>query len=557
MKKIIAVVLIGLFVGTAFPAPKNNVENTRYLALDIFPALPRHVFGAFQEQCQRLYDMLEDWWLGIYNALDENLPAVAESPYKNTVAHIRIGNELPEQEKQFLANRLPRVKQAIEQLLNTEITDDQVLKVAVVCSGGGYRAFISSIGWLAGMEQEGLLDTVTYISSLSGSCWGVGSWIASELSLQDFKATMIDELDDGLFKVNKQEAHYIAENLLTKYIYNQPITLVDYYGALLANRILSEYEHKRQRVHLSEQIQLIGDGSKPFPIYTAVRGDNNAAQQWYEFTPCEVGASWLGHYVPTWAFGRHFNNGVSIDYAPEQGLGYLFGIFGSGFSGTIGDMYQYLCDNIEWKLPHAILERILHRVSDKRVTAARIPNFTHGIEDSPIKSLQDLRMVDAGLQINLPYPPVSGLRSERACDVLIFLDASGLYNDAHYLQQCSEYAQQHDLSFPHADFTGAHNHLIRVYKDEQNSDAPVVIYIPLIKKQCAIDAYKDDPRFYEHMQWIEHFNVEHCLSGACSIFNFDYEAHEIKQLGMLTEFNMRVVADQIVEALAWAVAQKQ
>ena len=66
------------------------------------------------------------------------------------------------------------------------------------------------------------------------------------------------------------------------------------------------------------------------PIYTAVRAESLAVENmWYEFTPYEVGGSWLGMYVPARAFGAKFRNGnlVRTD-TPELSLGNLMGIWG-------------------------------------------------------------------------------------------------------------------------------------------------------------------------------------------------------------------------------------
>lgn len=51
------------------------------------------------------------------------------------------------------------------------ITVAQVPVVAVLGSGGGTRAMSSLYGSLAGLQELGLLDTVTYLKGVSGSTW--------------------------------------------------------------------------------------------------------------------------------------------------------------------------------------------------------------------------------------------------------------------------------------------------------------------------------------------------------------------------------------------------
>lgn len=43
--------------------------------------------------------------------------------------------------------------------------------VAVLGSGGGPRAMSALYGSLAGLQELGVLDTVTYLAGVSGSTW--------------------------------------------------------------------------------------------------------------------------------------------------------------------------------------------------------------------------------------------------------------------------------------------------------------------------------------------------------------------------------------------------
>ncbi len=47
----------------------------------------------------------------------------------------------------------------------------QVPVLAVVCSGGGSRALISTYGSLQGLQKIQLLDAVSYITGVSGATW--------------------------------------------------------------------------------------------------------------------------------------------------------------------------------------------------------------------------------------------------------------------------------------------------------------------------------------------------------------------------------------------------
>jgi hypothetical protein len=50
----------------------------------------------------------------------------------------------------------------------------QIPVIAVMATGGGIRAMTSLYGQLAGLQELGLLDCISYITGASGSTWWVG-----------------------------------------------------------------------------------------------------------------------------------------------------------------------------------------------------------------------------------------------------------------------------------------------------------------------------------------------------------------------------------------------
>lgn len=66
---------------------------------------------------------------------------------------------------------IPRQKDKIN---NHRVNDDDYLQVptiAVLGSGGGFRAMVSLSGVFCALKDMGVLDCVTYVSGLSGSAW--------------------------------------------------------------------------------------------------------------------------------------------------------------------------------------------------------------------------------------------------------------------------------------------------------------------------------------------------------------------------------------------------
>lgn len=505
-------------------------------------------------------------------ALQHTLPAIKDNPYKNQQATVRQGNELCAQERAYLAARGPKARRGLEQFLDRSLDGKYVPKIAIVGSGGGYRAMLCTLGSLIGAQKIGLLDATTYISALSGSTWAVGGWLSHQETIEEFKFALIPKLIKrtdtsmpGLVKgITQQEASLIAQMLLTKMAFAQPITLVDLYGAFLANSLFSDFDQRRQLVHLSDQAARIQSGDLPFPIYTAVRGESAAGSDWYEFTPYEIGATWKGSgmYVPTWAYGRKFVDGKSVDFAPEQSMGYFMGTWGSAFAARFDQLYQEAAAGIQNVTAKTgvdfVVTSLFYDLGHKRITKswAEALNFSVGLSNSPVRERKVLKLVDAGAfpGFNLPYPPISGERPERQADVMIFLDASA--DDlALRMKQVEQYARAKNLKFPQINYDGIDKRAISIFKNEQDPTVPVVIYMPRIKDDAVWKENKSG--FPEFAQLLENFDVEKCIAKEfCRTLNFEYEPHESSQLSALTEFNMRASRASIENAINWVIDKR-
>jgi hypothetical protein len=197
---------------------------------------------------------------------------------------------------------------------------------------------------------------------------------------------------------------------------------------------------------------------------------------------------------------------------------------------------------------------ILNPLGHKRLTWGAEFNFTAGMQNSPLRYQQYMKLVDGGYGHNLPYPVVSGDREGRSSDILIFFDASsGVSNlktnvveAARELNKAKEYAEKHHLDFP--SITEVLPEIINIYKDEKNNKAPVVIWIP-----CTFDAIKyatitaDDKRFTT----IKNFDFSKCINTFCATTNFRYTAAQSEQLITLGQFCAHACQHEIIEAIAW------
>lgn len=486
----------------------------------------------------------------------------AKDPYARREATVRRGNQLAAQEIEYLQKRKLKVKQALEQLLGRSLDGSYIPKIALIGSGGGYRAMLSTTGFLSGAHEIGLLDAVTYVTALSGSTWAVGYWISTGLPIDQFKKDLLSIVgqNKGLARINPELSKLIVDVLLTKFAFNMPITLVDFYGGLLANALFEQFGNKRQQVRLSDQQARVNGGDFPLPIYTAITADKKQNRpEWYEFTPYEIGGSWLGLYVPTWAYGRLFNQGKSLMSAPEQSFGFQLGTYGSAFAITFDRLYQEIAESVTLPTTHFIMKQLLKIAGKKYLARAKVYNFTYGMSESPIKNLSFIGLADAGIAFNLPYPPVSGERPERKADILIFLDTSANVVEAPELKLAQKYAKSRGLLFPKIDYTAIHERAISIFMDRTNSEVPVVVYMPFVKDHVLWDVYKQaavGDNIY--IQNLNTFDPHKCtISDFCRTFNFSYSPQQAYQVILQSEFNMKMSKQKIVEVIEWIIQNKK
>jgi len=508
---------------------------------------------------------------GMVEKFVEYYPAVQNNPYKDRVAAV-IKRDLHSDERSYLNKRLSYVAVALEKLLGKEIDKTQVPKIALVASGGGYRSMIGTVGSLIAAQDTGLLDVSTWMVGLSGSTWALGGWTARGISPRKFKGLLLEKIKKKLQSITSHEVQLLVDALLVKIAFGQKITIVDLYGGFLANRLLSDFGDERHRVYLSQQTEQIKDANWVFPIYTAVRRGVGVSPAWYEFTPYEIGSTVLNLYIPAWAYGRKFVDGKSVDFAPEQSLGYNFGTFGSAFAVTFGQMYEELLAGVsdfEKIVLKFIFDTIVKQIAgetrlaeigQKRVKLswAEVFNFTRDMSISPIKDKKIIKLVDAGIEFNLPYPPISGERSEeRKADVIIFLDYSGDITSSQALKKCEDYARRKGLKFPIINYTGLAEKAVSIFKNENDSKVPVVIYLPLIKDTALWQEYRNKPGFEQFQKYLDTFDPVQCEEkDFCSTFNFQYNPEQAERLSAQTEFNLKASMDKIVEAINWAVDNK-
>lgn len=492
---------------------------------------------------------------------------------------IRARNDLSSSEKNILNGSYSKRKADTQTAIIksgwlSDANNPGNLRIAFCASGGGTRAALATLGFMQGAEKIGLLQMTTYMSSLSGSTWTLSAWLSSVKSLQaienEWKKTLTNNTTQKLKSVplteNSIALNNLAEVLVEKTIFEQPIGPVDIWGGLIAQCFLGNLIKNpvTARMTPSQISNILPQGtnanSYPFPIYSAVAQDNGKEFNWYEITPIECGSTDIGFWCPTWAFGRKLDNGVSkkwktesaqdegSEYGPEQTLGYFMGICASAFDINISDIIKDLRPNINnaikrksndfKKVANAALDYIVKsNKGAKPIHPAKVNNYTLNMEDSSIKNKNYIELRDASLKFNIPLPPL--LRKERAIDIIFIFDSSDKkLSDQSVQQSINSWALKHGIRLP--DFAKYQNKLDQksIIRMDGGDYAPMLVYMPLIKD-----------KHISYSKAAANFDLEKCMKSSCNKLNFNYTSDEFDGLISLAYQNITQNESSIKEAL--------
>lgn len=251
-------------------------------------------------------------------------------------------------------------------------------RVGLCFSGGGLRAMFESLGFAIGLEETGLLDTVSYAASLSGSTWLLMKWLkeSGDKTLNQIRVDLEKSLIKGLLEpeilkpngkdMNEVDPYRAALQLAggtmyspapdfeaqlkaTLLCHNEQCTrsgkyrVIELWAYGIARRIFAKHIHDKYTFTLSSLSNKAKAGLMPIPLFSSVRTDDDENYafvmshrtsqeetrkprdyQWLEATP--FSASFLHEggngntqvsRIPMWALGRKFENSASVKQSKD------------------------------------------------------------------------------------------------------------------------------------------------------------------------------------------------------------------------------------------------
>jgi phospholipase A2 len=219
-----------------------------------------------------------------------------------------------------------------------------VLNWPCLSSGGGYRAMIGLLGYIKAMKKTEIWDCIMYLAGVSGSCWTIATYYSSvsqtcpsrlerhfESKLNIHWANLSNFFNQLI--CTPQHSRVMLQGIIQRaYQRGGDLSFADIFGTLIGSTLLlpAITEPSKQQLgcnYLSKQSQYLSDGLEPMPIYSSVyhTEEEYDSYQWFEFTPYEMGCEDIEAWIPTWAFGRRFEQGTSKDRLTEQSMDTMLG----------------------------------------------------------------------------------------------------------------------------------------------------------------------------------------------------------------------------------------
>uniref|UniRef100_UPI00358E2DC2 cytosolic phospholipase A2 isoform X1 n=2 Tax=Myxine glutinosa TaxID=7769 RepID=UPI00358E2DC2 len=266
-----------------------------------------------------------------------------------SLSDLRFSIHLCPEEKTFRKDRKNRAMPAMTRLLgpnNAPRNDKEVPIVAVLGSGGGFRAMIGLAGVFKALAESGVLDCTTYVAGLSGSSW----YLSTLYSHPDWPKKGVAEINEEV-KVSASHSRFylLRPSNLTRYVQalwskrssGQPVTFTDIFGLLIGETLIG----KRMDKKLSDMCSKVAGGQVPLPLFTCLHVKPDVSEiiyaDWMEFSPYEIGMSKYGTFMPPRLFGSKFFKGIAVKTYDEYPLHFLMGVWGSAFSILFNRVFRF------------------------------------------------------------------------------------------------------------------------------------------------------------------------------------------------------------------------
>ncbi|CAI5763947.1 cytosolic phospholipase A2 beta-like [Podarcis lilfordi] len=484
--------------------------------------------------------------------------------------------------------------------------EDEVPVIAVMATGGGVRAMSGFYGHLLALQKLNLLDCISYITTASGSTWTMTDlyrntdWSHENLE-EAIKVVKRSMLKSKIDIISIDRLKYYHKELVER-VKRGHLRSFTALWALVQEAFLHD---KFNDSKLSEQRQALDQGQNPLPIYTAVNVKDKVStfdfREWVDFSPYEVGFQKYGVNIRAEDFDSEFFMGKLVKKIPESRICYLEGIWTNIFcvnlmdglytASTTEEFWDQWAKDLTKSEEHegyfsiykpptcgpGKLGEIFNDILTDRPLKGETHNFLQSLDfhkdylqqkeflewrdtvfdASPNKLTpvdKSLCLIDIGFFVNTSIPPL--LKPERNVDVIIIVnyDVSSPFKQ---IRLTAKYCEEQSIPFPKVDLTEEDWKNPRecyVFSDEDNPQAPILIYFPLV---CASFKEYKAPGVKRTPSEMRGCEVNLGKDSPYKTIHLTYSEEDFDKLLNLCTYNILCSEDHILQAIQRAIQKKK
>ncbi|KAM6264335.1 cytosolic phospholipase A2 isoform 2-T5 [Spheniscus humboldti] len=526
---------------------------------------------------------------------------------------LRFSMALCDEEKKFRQQRKDNIMHSMKSFLGEEnsknlTTSRDVPVIAILGSGGGFRAMVGFAGVIKALYESGILDCATYIAGLSGSTW----YMSTLYSHPDFPEKGPKEINQELMNsvshnplllLTPQKVKRYIEALWNKKSSGQPVTFTDIFGMLIGETLI----HNRMDTTLSNMKEKINNAQCALPLFTCLHVKPDVSElmfaDWVEFSPYEIGMAKYGTFMSPDLFGSKFFMGTVVKKYSENPLHFLMGVWGSAFSILFNRVLgvsnsQNKGPTMEEELENIRLKHLVSNDSSDSEDESQHPKGTENAEanqeyqsssqeswvqrmlmalvgDSALFNTREGRAGKVhnfmlGLNLNSCYPlsPLADLLTQESMeedelDAAVAARPSDSSPPFKEILLAEKWARMNKLPFPKIDpnvFDREGMKECYVFKPKDTSsekDCPTIIHFVLANINFRKYKAPGVPRETQEEKDFADFDIFDDPNTPFSTFNFQYSNEAFKRLHDLMEFNTLNNIDVIKEAMMESIEYRK
>ncbi|XP_065410526.1 cytosolic phospholipase A2 isoform X3 [Chrysemys picta bellii] len=498
---------------------------------------------------------------------------------------LRFSMALCDQEKMFRQQRRENIMHKMKTLLGSEnsknlATSRDVPVIAVLGSGGGFRAMVGFSGVMKALYESGILDCATYIAGLSGSTW----YMSTLYSHPDFPRKGPKEINEELMNcvshnplllLTPQKVKRYIEALWNKKRSGQPVTFTDIFGMLIGETLIQN----RMNTTLSKMKEKVNEAQCALPLFTCLHVKPDVSELMFaenirlkHLVSNDSSDSEDESQGPKGSENLEAAKELQSSSQESWVQRMLMALVGDSSlfntrEGRAGKVHNFMLGlNLNTWYPLSPLAGLGTQESveeDEMDTAVADPDeFERIYEPLDVKS-KKIHVVDSGLTFNLPYPLI--LRPQRGVDLIISFDFSARPSDSSppfkEILLAEKWAKMNNLPFPKIDphvFDREGLKECYVFKPKNTDtekDCPTIIHFVLANINFREYKAPGVPRETQKEKDFADFDIFDDPNTPFSTFNFQYSNEAFKRLHDLMEFNtlnnLDVMKQAIVESIEY------